>query len=107
MTTEITETTEFDIRAIPAGAPRWEFVKGFTTALSGVPHNPVSKNLTDAEVRREGRARGLSLGRPSKAATWLILNTDATREDVAAWTATESDCTNECDFVGYAAAMGR
>lgn len=108
MNTETHNTAEFDIRQIPAGAERWSFVKGFVTALSGVPHNPVQRNLTDAEVRREGKARGLSLGRPSKAAQWVILNTDAVRADVIAWTAEHNpEHRSECDFVGFAAAHGR
>lgn len=100
--------TTFDIRAIPAGAERWRFVKGFVTALSGVPHNAVQRNLTDREVAREGRERGLSKGRPSAAATWLILNTDLVRADVIAWTAENNpEARSECDFVGCAEAHGR
>lgn len=98
----------FDIRDIPQGHERWTFVKGFVQALSGVPQNAVQRNLTDADVRREGKRRGLSLGRPSKAATWIILNTDAVRSDVADWTRENApEHRSECDFVGFARAHGR
>ena len=125
--------TTFDIRSVPAGHERWAFVKGFTEHFpvimglsSGVPQRAVQRNLTDAQVRKDGKERGLSKGRPSAPAIWLILHTDAVRSDVEVWTLENNTTLAErwhadavraaerdeeappvpCDFKGYALSLG-
>ena len=99
------EVTEFDPRDYTDNAERWKVVKEFTEAITGARQNPVTRNLTPSEIAAEGRKRDLSRGRPSKWAQALILHTDVTGEDVAAWTLSELGVEGR-NFKAFAIANG-